>query len=84
LNREMGPMDSTSEEEQRRSDLVRKLKQGEISLVEAHELRNLLEREKQMISQQGNCLPLFAVTFLISHVDEYIESKSNSLLTLES
>jgi hypothetical protein len=70
-------------QEQRRSDLVQKLKQGESSLADAHELRDLLEREKQMISQQGSCLPLFAVTFLISYVDEYIESKSNRLLTLE-
>jgi hypothetical protein len=79
----MDTIDLTFEEKQRRSDLVRKLKQGEISFAEAHELRNLLEREKQMVSQKGNCLPFFAVTFLISYVDEYIESKSNSLLTLE-
>jgi hypothetical protein len=71
------------EDEQRRRDLIQKLKQGEIGLKEAHELRNLLQREKQMISQQGNCLPFFAITFLISYVNEYIESKSNSLLALE-
>jgi hypothetical protein len=65
----------TFEEGQRRSDLVRKLKQNEISLSEIRELRDLLEREKHMVSQQGNCLPVFAVTFLISYVDEYIESK---------
>jgi hypothetical protein len=76
-------MELTFEEEQRRGDLIRKLKQEEISLEEAHELRNLLEVERQMISQQRNCLPLFAVTFLLGYVDEYIESKSNSLLTLE-
>jgi hypothetical protein len=74
----------TIEEGQKRSDLVYKLKRGEmISLEEAQELRNLLEREKRMITYEGNCLPFFAVTFLISYVDEYIESKSNSLLTLE-
>jgi hypothetical protein len=70
----------TIEEEQRRSHLVHKLKQGEISLTEAHELRDLLEQEKHVISQLRNCLPFFAVTFLISYVDDYIESKSNSLL----
>jgi hypothetical protein len=50
------------EEEQRRSDLVRKLKQEGISIAEAHDLKNILEREKQMISQQGNCLAFLAVT----------------------
>jgi hypothetical protein len=73
----------TVEEELRRSDLAQKLKQGEITLAEAHELRNLLEKEKRIISQQGNCLAILAVTFLISYVDEYLESQSNSLLTSE-
>ena len=72
------------EEEQRRSDLVQRLKQGTISLTEARELRDLLEREKHMIAQQGNCLAFLAVTFLISYVDEYLEAKSNSLLTSEA
>ena len=74
----------TSDEERRRSDLVHKLKQSEITLAEAHELRDLLEREKHRISQLGNCLAIVAVTFLISYVDEYIESRSNSLLTSEA
>jgi hypothetical protein len=77
------PVEPVFEEEQRRSDLVHKLKQGEISLAEAHELRDLLEREKRIISQLGNCLAILAVTFLISYVDEYLESKSNSILTSE-
>lgn len=72
------------EEEQRRTDLVQRLKQGTISLTEAQELRNLLEREKHVIAQQGNCLAYLAVTFLISYVDEYLEAKSNSLLTSEA
>jgi hypothetical protein len=37
-----------------------------------------------MIAQQGNCLALLAVTFLISYVDEYLEAKSNSLLASEA
>ena len=72
------------EEEQRRSNLVQRLKQGTISLTEAQELRNLLEREKHMIAQQRNCLAFLAVTFLINNVDEYLEAKSNSLLTSEA
>ena len=79
-------MDATPlnvEEEQRRSDLVQRLKQGTVSLTEAQELRNLLEREKHMVAQQRNCLALLAVTFLISFVDEYLEAKSNSLLASE-
>ncbi len=70
------------EEEKRRSDLVQRLKQGTISLTEAQELRDLLEREKHVISKQGNCLAFLAVTFLTSYVDEYLEARrSNSLLT---
>jgi hypothetical protein len=68
--RKMNIKEFTFEEGQRRSDLLHKLKQSEINLAEANELRGLLEREKQMISQHGSCLPLFAVTFLISYVDE--------------
>jgi hypothetical protein len=73
-------MELTFEEEQRRSALVYKLTQGEISLTEAQELRTLLERERHMLTQQGNCLAFFAVRFLIDYVDEYLQSKSNSLL----
>jgi hypothetical protein len=72
--------DLTTEEEQRRTALVHKLTQGTISLAEAHGLRTLLERERHMLTQQGNCLPFFAVRFLIDYVDEYLQSKSNSLL----
>jgi hypothetical protein len=71
-------------EEQRRIVLIHKLTQGSISLTEAHELRALLERERHMITQQGNCLAFFAVRFLIDYVDEYLESKSNSLLATGS
>jgi hypothetical protein len=80
-------MDATPlnvEEEQRRSDLAQRLKQGTISLTEAQELRDLLEREKHVIAQQRNCLAYLAVTFLISYVDEYLEAKSNSLLAYEA
>jgi len=37
-----------------------------------------------MITQQTNCLALLAVTFLISYVDEYRESKSKSLFASET
>jgi hypothetical protein len=73
----------TNVEEQRRTALVHKLTQGTISLTEAQELRTLLERERHMTTQQGNCLAFFAVRFLIDYVDEYLESKSNSLLASE-
>ena len=76
----MDATDLTIEEEQRRTALVHKLTQGTISLAEAHGLRTLLERERHMLTQQGNCLPFFAVRFRIDYVDEYLQSKSNSLL----
>ena len=71
-------------EEERRTALVHKLTQGTISLAEAHELRTLLERERHMLTRQGNCLAFFAVRFLTDYVEEYLESKSNSLLASTS
>jgi hypothetical protein len=65
--------------EQRRIALIHKLTQDVISLTDAQELRALLERERHMITQLGNCLAFFAVRFLTDYVDEYLESKSNSL-----
>jgi hypothetical protein len=73
-------IDLSYEEEQRRTALVHKLTQGSISLTEAQELRSLLEKERHMLTQQGNCLAFFAVRFLIDYVDEYLQSKNNSLL----
>ena len=70
----------TIEEEQRQTALVQKLTQGSISLTEAQQLKALLEKERHMITQQGNCLAFFAVRFLIDYLDEYLQSKSNSLL----
>jgi hypothetical protein len=73
-------IDLSHEEEQRRTVLIHKLTQGTISLTEAQELRTLLERERHMLTQQGNCLAFFAVRFLTDYVEEYFQSKSNSLL----
>jgi predicted HTH domain antitoxin len=74
----------TSGEEQRRTLLVHKLTQGAISLTEAQELRALLDKERHMLTQQGNCLAFFAVRFLTDYVDEYLESQRNSLLASTS
>jgi hypothetical protein len=71
----------TFEDEQRRSELAYKIKQSQISLEEAKELRSLLQREKTTISQQGNCLAFLAVTFLLGYVEEYLEASNNSLLS---
>jgi hypothetical protein len=71
-------------EEQRRTALVHKLTQGTISLTEAQELRAILEKERHMLTQQGNCLAFFAVRFLTDYVDEYFESQRNSLLASTS
>ena len=80
---DIGAIRFSVEEEQRRTDLVHKLTQGTISLAEAHELRTLLERERHVIAQHGNCLAFFAVRFLVDYIDEYLESRSNSLLASE-
>ena len=76
----MDTIELTIEEEQRRTVLVHKITQGTIDTSEAQELRTLLERERHMLTQQGNCLAFFAVRFLTDYVDEYLQSKSNSLL----
>jgi hypothetical protein len=77
-------IDLSHEEEQRRTALVQKLTQGSISLTEAQELRTILEKERHMLTQQGNCLAFFAARFLIDYVDEYLQSKSNSNSLLAS
>jgi hypothetical protein len=79
-NKKVDTIRLTFGEEQRRTALVHKLTRGSISLTEAQELRTLLERERHMLTQQGNCLAFFAARFLIDYVDEYLQSKSNSLL----
>ena len=70
----------TSKEKQRRSDLLRRFKEGTLHYADAQELRNLLEREKYEISQYGNCLSFLAVIFLMDCVDEYLEGNNNSKL----
>jgi hypothetical protein len=77
-------IDLSHEEEQRRTALVQKLTQGSINLTEAQELRTILEKERHMLTQQGNCLAFFAARFLIDYVDEYLQSKSNSNSLLAS
>jgi hypothetical protein len=76
----MDALGITIEEEHTRTALVHKLTQGTISLTEAQELRTILEKERHMLTQQGNCLAFFAARFLTDYVDEYLQSKSNSLL----
>jgi hypothetical protein len=63
------------EEEQRRTVLVHKLIQGTISLAEVQQLGAVLEKERHMLTQQGNCLAFFAARFLIDYVDENIHSE---------
>jgi hypothetical protein len=79
-NKKVDTVELTFGEEERRTALVHKLTQGIMSLTEAQELRTFLERERHMLSQQGSCLAFFAARFLIDYVDEYLQSKSNSLL----
>jgi hypothetical protein len=41
-------------------------------------------KERHMLTQQGNCLAFFSARFLTDYVDEYLQSKSNSLLASET
>jgi hypothetical protein len=51
----MDALGITIEEEHTRTALVHKLTQGIIGLIEAQELRSLLER-RTMLTQKRNCL----------------------------
>lgn len=75
----MDAIELTNVEEQRRTALIHKLTQGTISLTGAQELRTLLERERHLLTQQGNSLAFFAARFLMDYVDEYLQTKSNSI-----
>ena len=79
----MDAVNLTIKEQERRTALILRLTNGTISLTEAHDLRALLERERHVITRQGNCLAFFVARFLMDYVDEYLESKSNSLLASE-
>ena len=70
-------MPLSSEEIQRRRDLISKLKEEKISHAEAEELVSLLDKEKNIaLEEGGDCMLVFAILSLISYVNEYSGSHS--------
>ena len=61
----MNAIELTVEEEIKRSNLAQKLKKGEITIAEALELRNLLQKEKQIIFRQNISAALFLLLLFL-------------------
>ncbi|CAN5360498.1 hypothetical protein BH18THE2_BH18THE2_37260 [soil metagenome] len=69
-------MPLSSEEIQRRRALISKLKEETLSHDEAKELISLLDKEKRIALEEGDCMLVFAILSLISYVNEYSDSHS--------
>jgi hypothetical protein len=70
-------MPLSSEEIQRRRDLISKLKEETLNPDEAKELVSLLDKEKGIaLEEGGDCMLVFAILSLISYVNEYSDSHS--------
>lgn len=65
----------TLEEIQRRQDLTEKLKTHVMSVSEAEELKQLLEKEKEHATSLGDVIAILGIAFLIGLVIAYITDK---------
>jgi hypothetical protein len=71
----------TPKEIERKRMLVSKFKEDAINHIEIQELINLLEKEKHIAKEEvevegGNGMLVFAISSLISHLSEYLTSRS--------
>ena len=68
----------TPKEIERKRILVSKFKEDAINRIEIQELINILEKEKHMAEEEeeGNGMMVFAISSLISHLSEYLTSRS--------
>ncbi len=62
----------TLEEIQRRQELTEKLKTHVMNVNEAHELKQLLEKEKEQATSLGDIIAILGIAFLIGLVIAYI------------
>ena len=70
-------MPLSSEEIHRRRALISKLKEETLSHDETKKLVTLLDKEKSIaLEEGGDCMLVFAILSLISHVNEYSDSHS--------
>jgi hypothetical protein len=71
----------TPKEIERKRILVSKFKEDAINHIEIQELVNILEKEKHIAEEEqeeegGNGMLVFAISSLISHLSEYLTSRS--------
>jgi hypothetical protein len=69
----------TPKEIERKRMLVTKFKGDAINCIEIKELINILEKEKHIAEEEeegGNGMMIFAISSLISHLSEYLTSRS--------
>jgi uncharacterized membrane protein len=65
----------TPDEINTRRILVEKFRQGLISRDEAEKLRQLLEKERQEVSESGDLMLLFGIILLLGLVIDYLGDK---------
>jgi hypothetical protein len=65
-------MSQNNLDEQRKSELVQKFKQGTITRREAIELKTSLEQEKEQASLQGNPALVLGIAILLGFVIKYL------------
>jgi hypothetical protein len=70
----------TTKEIERKRLLVSKFKEDNINHIEIQELIAILEKEKHIAEEErevgGDGMLVFAISSLISHLSEYLESQS--------
>jgi hypothetical protein len=70
----------TTKEIERKRLLVSKFKEDNINHIEMQELIAILEKEKHIAEEErevgGDGMLVFAISSLISHLSEYLESQS--------
>ncbi len=66
----------TQDQIARRRELVEKFRQGLLTIQEAEELRQLLELEKQEVSESGDLMLLFGIILLLGLVIDYLGGKN--------
>jgi hypothetical protein len=71
----------THKEIERKRILVSRFKEDAINCIEIQELIDILEKEKHIAEEEeeeegGNGMMVFAISSLISHLSEYLTSRS--------
>ena len=71
-------------EAQRRQELTEKLRTRNLTKIEAQELRNLLEKERDGANTLGDVIAAIAIGFLIALVIAYLADDNRWIIRLPS